>query len=473
MTNDGLRDRTQRRAGPGRAACWGLVFLAQFVIRHSSLATEAPLPPKTNGVYVIDLPSTLRLAGARNVDIQIANEKLAEARANNESATFQFFPWLGVGVGWRRHDNLIQNVEGKIIDVHKDSYSVGPALTAQVDLGDAIFKKLAARQNVKAADFALEAQRQDSLLAAAQGYFDLVRAHGAVGVAEEAIRISTNFAEQVQQAVGLGIAFKGDLLRVQVQTERYLLTLRQTLEQRGLVSARLAQTLHLDPAVELVSKDSDLVPLALVETNATLEALVTEAFATRPELKQSQAQIEAARQTHRGALYGPLVPSLGAQVFVGGLGGGSDGSAARFGESEDYQLTLGWRLGPGGLFDRGRVHASQSRLNIARLTSDKLTDEITRQVVEGHTRSQSLADQLMTARRALQFAEETLRLTRERKQFGVGAVLEDIQAEQELTKLRLDYLNALAEYNKTQYFLSKAVGRLPMPARPTPRLDSK
>ena len=57
-----------------------------------------------------------------------------------------------------------------------------------------------------------------------------------------------------------------------------------------------------------------------------------------------------------------------------------------------------------------------------------------------------------------------MRLTRARKQFGVGAVLEDIQAEQELTRSRLDYLNAVAEFNKAQYALAKATGGLPAPA---------
>jgi outer membrane protein TolC len=440
---------------------WASVVLIHVAPTLQAQAPASPTEGNTNNVYPIDLPTALRLANAQNLDIQIAQEKLAEARANNESATWQFFPWLGAGVGWRRHDNLIQNVEGKIIDAHKESYSVGPTFTAQVDLGDALFKKLGARRLVKAADFALVAQRQESVLAAAQGYFDLLRAQGAVGVAQEAIRISTNFAEQVQQAVGIGVAFKGDLLRVQVQTERYLLTLRQTQEQHRLASARLAQTLHLDPVIELVPQDADLVPLSLFQTNATLDALIAQALNVRPELKQSQAQIEAARQARQGALYGPLIPSLGAQVFAGGLGGGRDGDAGRFGESEDYQLALGWRLGPGGLFDQGRIHASRSRLHIAKLTGDKLMDEIRRQVVEGNARVQSLADQLATARRAVQAAEETLRLSQERKEFGVGVVLEAIQAEQELTRARLDYLNALAEHNKAQYQLSKAVGVMP------------
>jgi OMF family outer membrane factor len=85
-------------------------------------------------------------------------------------------------------------------------------------------------------------------------------------------------------------------------------------------------------------------------------------------------------------------------------------------------------------------------------------DEITREVVESHTRAQSLLDQLATTKQNLATASETLRLTRERKQFGVGAVLEDIQAQQDLTRARSDYVNAIAEYDKSQYALQKAVG---------------
>lgn len=447
-------------------AChWSLVILWSLLIGHWSFA-QAPQPaatsltPQTNETHLIDLPTALRLAGARNLDIRIAREKLAEARAINESATWQFFPWLAPGVTYRRHENLIQNVEGKIIDVKKDSYTVGPTVTAQVDLGDAIFKKLAAQQLVKAADFALEAQRQESLLAAAQGYFDLAKAQASVGVANEALGISTNYYEQVQQAAAAGIAFKGDALRVQVQTERNRLTLRQAQEQARVASARLAQTLHLNPAIDLAPEEGDLVPLALVQTNASLDALVAQAFAARPEFGQTRAQLEAARNARSGAVYGPLIPSLGAQVFVGGLGGGKDGEGSRFGESQDYQFTLGWRVGPGGLFDRGKVHASKSRVNIAALTSDKVSDEITRQVIESHTRFRSQADQLATTRSAVGAAEATLRLTRERKEFGVGAVLENIQAEQELARAHLDHLNAIAEFNKAQYSLSRAIGSL-------------
>jgi len=447
---------------PAASLIGALVLLAGLTSSALAQQPDAVIAAasQTTNRFLVDLPTALQLAGARSLDIQIAREKLAEAKANRESAVWQYLPSVTPGVGYRRHDNLIQNVEGTILNVHKDSFNVGPVIAAQVDLGDAIYRNLAARQLVKAAELGLKSQRQDSILAAALGYFELAKAQSAVGVAREAVGISQDYAGQVQRAVDAGVAFKGDALRAQVQSEKNQLTLRQAQEQQRVTAARLVQVLHLDSRVELVAPEAELVPLDVVATNTALDSLIVQAFAARPELAQSRFLIEAARDARKGAVYGPLIPSLGAQVFVGGLGGGKDGASSTFGESEDYQFTLGWRIGPGGLFDRGRTRAADARLKIADLSGQKLLDEVTRQVTESFVRWQSLADQIATARRALEAADETLRLTRQRKEFAVGAVLENIQSEQELTRARLDYLNAVAEYNKAQYALRKATGSL-------------
>src|SRR5947207_11962631 len=351
-----------------------VVLLCAFALRiHLPAVLQAQVSASlgsvtTNNVYPIDLPTALRLANAQNLDIQIARERLKEAKANHESAVELFFPWVAPGAVYRRHENRIQDVVGNIIDADKQSYPVGGAITAQMDLGDAVYKTLAAKQLVHAAGHALESQRQDSTLAAAQGYYDLAKAKAIVDVVKEALSISQDYQNQLHDAVAAGIAFKGDELRVQTQTERYQIALRQALEHQRVSAARLAQILHLDSSVELVPQDTDLVPLALVETNAPLDSLVQQALSSRPEVKQSQALVAAAREAKNGAVYGPLIPSVGAQAFGGGLGGGKNDSTGNFGGSEDYFVGIGWRIGPGGLFDSGRVHASTSRLETARLS---------------------------------------------------------------------------------------------------------
>ena len=427
----------------------------------------------TNGSsYPIDLPATLRLAGAQNLDIQIARERLKEAEAERTSALERFFPWVAPGVSYHRRDGVAQGVPSGIIsDAHFQSYYPGATLSAQVDLGDAIYKSQAAKQLVKASDQALETQRQDTILNAAQGYFDLAKAKALVEVITDALKTSQDYQQQLHEAVASGIAFKGDELRVQTQTKNYQIALRQGVEQQRVVAVNLARILHLDSRVELVPQDAGLTRLTLIEPGTAMDTLVERALRSRPELKESQALILAARESKKGAVYGPLIPSIGAQVFGGGLGGGPDGGPSNFGAEGDYLVGLSWRIGPGGLFDSGRVRASKARLAATEFGKAKLKDDITSQVVAGLTRLQSLSDQIVLAEANLASASETLRLTRERKQFGVGVVLEDIQAEQELERARSQYVNALAEFNKAQYGLSRAVGSLsgPQADSPSPR----
>src|SRR5215471_5335194 len=274
-----LSRRRIRAKGMIIVNCWARIFyklsgLLAFLtwLELSNYAEDI------NGVHLIDLPTALRLAHARNLDIQIARSRLKEAQALQESAREQFFPWLSPGVSYRRHQGQIQDVGGDILDVNKQSYAVGASLAAQVELGDAIYKSLAAKQLVTAADHDLESQRQESTLAAAQGYYDLTRAKALADVVREAVSISRDYQSQLHEAVATGIAFKGDEFRVQTQTERYQIALRQALEQQRVAAARLAQLLHLESSIELVPRESDLVPLMLLETNAALDSLVQQAL---------------------------------------------------------------------------------------------------------------------------------------------------------------------------------------------------
>src|SRR5713226_4114411 len=118
-----------------KQTCFAFLIFAALV----SFAATAELK-ESSEFLTIDLPTTLGLAGARSIDIQLAREKFAEARAAEESAIERFFPWVAPGVTYRRHDNLIQNTEGIIEEVHKQSYAPGGTVLAQTEIGDAIFK---------------------------------------------------------------------------------------------------------------------------------------------------------------------------------------------------------------------------------------------------------------------------------------------------------------------------------------------
>jgi outer membrane protein TolC len=204
--------------------------------------------------------------------------------------------------------------------------------------------------------------------------------------------------------------------------------------------------------------------IKLPSADRTLASLVSEAISNRPELKQSAAQLEAARKSRQDAIYGPLIPTLNGLAFEGGIGGGpGDPGPNSFDHSSDYSVGLSWRIGPGGLFDSERIRANDARVKTGELQLDKVGEEVTRQVVDEHTRLHSLAAQLVDVGRGVESAEQALKLDRERRDFAIGEVLENIQAEQDLTRARLDYVTLVAEHNKAQFGLEHARGAL-MPA---------
>ncbi len=433
-----------------------------------------------NGMaYPIDLQTTLRLAGAQNLDIRIARSELQRSRANQLMAWEKFLPWLSSGAVFDQRDGMsIASLTGVIEKANYGFNLPGYTIQGNVPVGDAIFNALSARQLVRAAAGALDAQFQNSSLEAALSYFQTLEDKARANVERQAAIISAKYQNELHHAVAVGIAFKGDELRVQTETERYQIALQQWNQRQRDSAAKLADVLRMDSTIDLIPQDSDLTPIMLFDIETPLEPIVQQAYSARPEIRESQALIEAANAQRKGVTYGPIVPTLSTTMFFGSLNGKWDRymgpndlntyqdngktkpypSGQNQGATQDLLFGVNWRIGPGGLGDLGAIRAANSKLDTERLRGQKVIDEITRQVVQNYTRIRSYYRQISMARNNVKSARETLRLTEGRKDYGVGNVLEVIQAEQALERASTEYVVALAEFNKAQYELSRAVG---------------
>lgn len=420
----------------------------------------APAPQSVAGVQSIDLPTTLRLAGANNIDLALIREALVQAEAQNDAAALSFIPSLSGGVGYAKHNGAIQDVSGNVIDAYKQLHTTVGGFNSQVNLGDAIFQKLAANRLQSAAEYSVDAGRNITLFAAASAYLDLVSARANMKIAEEAVRISGDYENQLTRAVSIGLANKSDALRVSVQTQSYQVALRQAQEATVAASAKLANILHLNPTTLFAPTDEAVPQITLVPLETTPDALVSEAFDNRPELKASAASIEAADWQKTGSIYGPLIPTVGAQALYGDINGGRRGLPSNSGGAQDYALMFNWKVGPGGLFDFSRIDYAQSKLDQGKLNDAKLRDNVGRQVVQTFEGVRSAFDQLQLTKKNVELAEQSLQLSQGRKEFGVATVLEVIQAQKDLVQARASYVRSTTAYAEGQYALAQAVGRI-------------
>ena len=96
-----------RECGWTNVASWARKLKLAATIWMAAAATTVGWTQSNSGIFPIDLPTALKLAGAQNLDVQLARERVTEAKAQHEQARMQFFPWIAPSVGYKRHDGNI------------------------------------------------------------------------------------------------------------------------------------------------------------------------------------------------------------------------------------------------------------------------------------------------------------------------------------------------------------------------------
>lgn len=114
--------------------CWFIA--AQLVAQDTPLArlpekpsekqaTSQPAVVLKPGESPIDLGSALRLAGVQNLDLIIARERVTETLAVKQWAAAQALPNINIGSNYDAHRGPLQQDNGNILNVSRDSLYVG------------------------------------------------------------------------------------------------------------------------------------------------------------------------------------------------------------------------------------------------------------------------------------------------------------------------------------------------------------
>jgi outer membrane protein TolC len=405
----------------------------------------------------VDLRTVLKLAGARHDEVEWARLQHAQALFESHQAWQRYWPTLTLGAQYRGHEGRLQDIRGDVFDARKHQYSLGPAIVLDWAPGDIHYAALAARQRATAAEHWIEKTRLDLIRQAVERYFDLLAAEAGLTVIANDVAISKEYARQLENAVKVGTAFRADLLRVNTQLARLRLQVRQGEEDLQLAAARLAEVLRLPADADLRAAKIDLIPIRMIGDQQVGE-LVARAQSTRPEVKAVEANRAALASEETRTRLAPFYPSLQAGYATAGFGGGIGDRSGNFGGQQDFFVGLGWKVGPGGMFDFTRQRLAASRTEAAGLQASRARAAVGREVVEAAVRSRSASEQLAIADQAVSAGEEMTRLAGERQASEVGVVLEYVMAREDLTRARLGRVRAVVDFNRAQYALKMAVG---------------
>ena len=450
----------------------GTRLVAAIGLLGAAFAPNAVAQPvDAAGVLQIDLASALRLADERNLDVAIYVERVAEATAKLAQARTLAVPTLRIGASSNRHDGNLQETSGNVVDADRAARFRGlgagavgagdlqaSGLSLGVDLADAIYQPLVARQNRAAAQAASVANRHAVLVATASAYFEWLRARDESRIVVEALQRAVELATLTASYADAGEGLLADAEMAAVQPLLWEQRRAASAERAEAAAAELSRLLHFDSAVRLEPLEEDIPSLEIFDEAENLEQLVARAIDERPETEQLDALLAAAEDDLTAQRYGWFIPSVALNYSSGDFGGGPGSSIANTGHRDDLSLLLYWQFDALGIGNRARTDEKRARLRQIGLERDKLKDAIVAEVRAGYARVRSLREQLGFAESAVTRAQSSYNLQRERIYDQQGLPLEAFQAMQLLVTSELLRLDTQVGYSLAQVRLHTAIG---------------
>ncbi|MGO9466809.1 MAG: TolC family protein [Isosphaeraceae bacterium] len=445
-----------------------------------------PLTPPTIlafEVQPIDLTSALRLAGVQNPELNVARRRILEAVAERQLAAAYFLPSINPGFNYDTHSGVLQQSNGNILSVNRSAVYVGaganavaagtvniPGVYLAENVGLGVFNYLASKQVVYQREFETLAVRNQVLLQVTLAYSELLRAEGRRAVQTQArdearviARLTRQYAEQGQGRIA-------DANRAATQLARREAYIKAAEAEVLTASAQLCRVLNLDPSIRLHPIDAYVVPQPIVPDPIAVAELIATGLLNRPELAAQRAAIQSALYMLDGAKVLPFSPTVLLGFSAGGFGGGSNLVRPLFGGfsgREDLDAIAFWTIQNLGVGNLALIKVASARMQIAEFHQVELLNMVRAQVAEAYAKAHARYAQIGTYEEGvragyLAYHEDLIRIR------AMGGPeehnvlpIELLNSFDLLASARLDYLDAIVDYNRAQFEMWVALGQPP------------
>jgi len=428
--------------------------------------------------YPIDLANALALGGANHLQVRLARERVIEAQANLLRAEVMWLPSLRFGLGWNKHDGRLQEIEGNVLEINRNSLFVGGGaglgtaslagggngpsrLAVNLSLADAIFEQKVAQCLLRAEQSARRGTLNDSLLEITDAYFDLFEAYGAhanasVGLnsATEMVRLTSAFAEA-------GMGNQSEVDRAQAEQAHWIQEVEDARRRMANRSAELVRLLRLDPHLKLFPVEDKIAPVHILDPTSPIEVLLNQGLSRRPEISQQRSLVLASQQRWYEEKWRPWLPHVQAGASAGTFGGGPSSHFTNQAGRSDVDLLAVWELENAGLGNRAHRNRRASQLRQSRFQVQSVLDQVTAEIIQAQNDLTSYYKQLETAQQNIKSATDSYRRNLERVTEGEGLPLELQQAIRARVGALVAYTRAASAYNRSQFHLLRAIGQSP------------
>ena len=454
-------------------------------VGREGIAPPPTSPPSILGAEVqpIDLTTALNLAGVQNPDLNVMRTRVVEAAAQRQLAAAYFLPSINPGLNYDNHAGNLQQSDGNILSVNRSAFYIGagsnavgsgtvtiPGVYLAENIGQGIFMYLAARQTVRQREFETLAVRNQIFLQVTWAYSELMRAEGRRAAQLQARDEARVIAKLTRDYAIAGQSREADANRAATQLARREADIQAAEAEVLTASASLCRILNLDPSIRLHPTDAFVVPHPLVPDPIPVSELIAIGLLNRPELAAQRAAIQAALMNLDGAKILPFSPTTIVGFSAGGFGGGSNLVRPIFGGisgREDLDAIMYWTIQNLGVGNMAMIRMADAQLKVTQFQQVEILNRVRADIAEAYAKTHARFAQIGTYEEAVRSGYLAYHEDLDRTLFMGGdrprdvLPIELLNSFDLLANARVEYIDAIVDYNRAQFAMYVALGQPP------------
>ncbi len=335
----------------------------------------------------------------------------------------------------------------------KGTYLAGVMLEQPVYTGGKINAGNAmAKIGVEMAGEHIELQKMNTLMEADKAYWNYVSVNEKVKLAQKALTLLGEIVEVAQNSYDVGMAHKNELLKAQVEYNNATLSLQQA--QNGLELSRmdLCRITGLPLNTQVVAVDT-LIDIEKPLMNET-EGIIQE----RPEYKLLEKNIRMKDENIKLAR-ADFLPTAGIQAGYSYLGGLDVGGESMTNSSLNVMASLNipvFHWGEGAK----KINAAKIDKEITELKLEKNRQLLQLEMEQARLNLNVAFERIKISEKALEQAEENLRVTRDNYEVGMEKLTDLLKAQTQWQDAFSNLIEAKTDYKLKESIWLKATGKL-------------
>lgn len=427
-----------------------LIFLA-IVTAFPASTVAQPSPPSGQ---VLTLGDAFQKAWRENANLKLSRVQELIAEQDRIRARAGFLPTVKANTLHQIYDDPRKYVfpgTQPVTFMNRNYWE--STVTAEQTLFDfgatpSRYRKAAIGKDVAKLD--TQATRDEIFYLVAQTYFQVLRAEKFKIIAEQEVAQLKNHLKNAQDLYEFGVVTHNDVLQAEVSLadaqQRLIAAKNHISNTQASLNKLLGQPIHLLNSL----KEEDITDIPKV----ALEEATETALQSRSDLKAAEGRRQQGEKgvTEARAGHFPRFYAMGGQYY--------QQSRHALHETQWFAiLGLNWKIFSG--FDtKAQVSQARERLKQLEIQKKDLAEQIKLEVQNAYLGLQETAERIAVTKGAIKQGEENLRLNEERYKEQVGTATDVIDAQTLLTRIRVNYNNAVYDHQVQKAQLLRAIGKI-------------